>query len=267
MRRNAQNLFIRRSKRGYCIRPESARSLLHAERFARNAGLPLNVLVTIIFRKEFYQVRSKKGTASKAKSYYDIFRKHIWLNTRRRWNSIQAKRTRPEPFMAVAVFENPLQNQKATRKDFGPVHVHWLLRWDLGQINSLERFIWKQMQKNLLSYATSKPLKRMQKQIEPICQKNHLKVQEAYSSSGAARYMAKGIDKAFAEHFYIKHQPQGPIKHRRIITSISIGPSQRKKSGKLWKKYHPNNIQALRKIIYSKASYNTCKIANKTKIT
>lgn len=46
----------------------------------------------------------------------------------------------------------------------------------------------------------------------------------------AAAYLAKGIDAPFAKHFHIDHAPQGPIAHRRMIISRSLGPTARKRA-------------------------------------
>ncbi len=131
---------------------------------------------------------------------YDLFRK-IWENTRRAWNYRVGQGTAQGSFDAIAVWERPPN---------GPIHVHWLLRWSPLDQNNLE-----------------KRIRRAMKKLAPNMPHRCLMVQPATTTSKLAKYMAKGIDAPYAAHFYLKHSPQGPIHHRRIIISRSLGPTAR----------------------------------------
>ncbi|WP_293966119.1 hypothetical protein [Sphingomonas sp.] len=177
--------------KGMCLRPESARALLHAERFARKALSPMDTAITIEFSSAL------AGSAQP----YALFRK-IWENTRRAWNYRVKQGKAHGTFDAIAVWEQPAH---------GPIHVHWLLRWSPLDRDDLERRI-----------------RRALKKLAPAMPDRCLMVQPAKTTSKFAKYMAKGIDAPYAEHFYLKHSPQGPIPHRRIIISRSLGPTARK---------------------------------------
>lgn len=196
----AQSLNMPRMVKRTCLRPESARSLLHAERFARRSLQPLNTAITIEFSSNHIR----------GKSAYEVFQ-NIWENTRRAWNYQNGKGRQLGSFDSIAVFENPPQSAYNGRVAHGPYHVHWLLRWPQEDLSKLERRI-----------------RRALKRINPMMPGRCLKVTPAYKSVGFVKYMAKGIDKPFAAHFYLKHRPQGPIDHRRIIISRSLGQSARK---------------------------------------
>ncbi len=173
-----------------CLRPESARSLLHAERFARKALSPMDTVITIEFS-------SALGGSVQP---YELFRK-MWENTRRAWNYRVKQGTAYGTFDAIAVWERPPN---------GPTHVHWLLRWSPLDRDDLE-----------------KRIRRALKKLAPNMPDRCLMVQPAKTTSKFAKYMAKGIDAPYADHFYLKHSPQGPINHRRIIISRSLGPTAR----------------------------------------
>ncbi|CAM3222478.1 Replication protein [Sphingomonas antarctica] len=177
--------------KGMCLRPESARSLLHAERFARKALSPMDTAITIEFSSALV------GSVQP----YELFRK-IWENTRRAWNYRVKQSKAQGSFDAIAVWENPPN---------GPIHVHWLLRWSPLDRDDLE-----------------KRIRRALKKLAPNMPNRCLMVQPAKTTSRIAKYMAKGIDAPYAGHFYLKQSPQGPIHHRRIIISRSLGPTGRK---------------------------------------
>jgi len=209
----AANPFLKRTRKRYCLRPETARTLLHAERFARAAGTPLNLFVTIKFA-----LPSRSGAPA-----HKLFSQYIWGNTRRRWLTMNKRRRRPVPFKAIAVFENPLKKIVGNRHLYGPYHVHWMLHWDLRDVSKLKYHIRKHMRKRFHKFKN-----------------HHLRIIEVWDSVRCAKYMAKGIDAPFADHFYLKHSPQGPIKHRRIMTTRSIGAKARKNAPVIWKKPRPS---------------------------
>ena len=177
--------------KGMCLRPESARQLLHAERFARKALSPMDTAITI----EFSSALAGRVTPN------ELFRK-IWENTRRAWNYRVKQGEARGTFDAVAVWECPPN---------GPIHVHWLLRWSPLDRDDLD-----------------KRIRRALKKLAPNMPDRCLMVQPAKTTSKLAKYMAKGIDAPYADHFYLKHSPQGPIPHRRIIISRSLGPTARR---------------------------------------
>lgn len=213
MWKHAQSPFMKRTRKRYCLRPETARALLHAERFARALGKPLTLFITIKFA-----LPSRTG-----QSAYKIFSQYLWGNTRRRWNTMMKKAQTPDPFMATAVFENPLKRVSGNRRFYGPYHVHWMMRWPLKDKAKLEYYLRKHMRKRFHLFKQS-----------------HLRITGVWDSIGAAKYMAKGIDAAFAENFYVKHRAQGPIHHRRIIVTRSLGKAAQKKGPKNWKQRRPS---------------------------
>ena len=132
---------------------------------------------------------------------YDLFRK-IWENTRRAWNYRVKQGAGQGTCDAIAVWENPAK---------GRSHVEWLRRWSPLDRDDLD-----------------KRIRRALAKLAPNMPGRCLKVQPATTTSKLAKYMAKGIDAPYASHFYLKHRPQGPIHHRRIIISRSLGPTARK---------------------------------------
>lgn len=206
MRPWAKNPYRKHARKGYCLRPESARSLLHAERFAYAQGRKFTFALTINFNAP---VRGRRGKPTP--SHYDIFRTKVWHNLCRQWNRLEAARGGAKKFMAIAVFENP-PNRTYGRRHYGPLHVHMMLDWPKRKRAQLEFFIRRALRKHLAGFRP-----------------HHLNVIEIHFSQGFASYMAKGIDPPYADHFYITHHPQGPINHRRIIISRNLGPAARKK--------------------------------------
>lgn len=201
MRPWAQNTFRKRLARGFCLRPESARQILHAERFAYALKRNLNVFLTI---------NLKAIPRNRDEEAYDIFRTRIWANIRRRWND-WAKRTGiKRPFAAIAVFENP-PNKVYGKRVHGPLHVHMLMEWPPRQMKRLLYFVHRAMAKYFVGFRP-----------------NHIHIRPVDYAQGFASYMAKGIDPPFADHFYVTHKPQGPISHRRIIITHSLGKAARK---------------------------------------
>lgn len=129
---------------------------------------------------------------------YALFRK-IWENTRRAWNYRVKQGTAQGGFDAVAVWECPRN---------GSIHAHWLLRW-----SPLDRA------------DVEKRIRRALRKLAPNISDRCLLVQPARTTSKFAKYMAKGIDTPYADHFYLRHSPQGPIHHRRNVISLSLGPT------------------------------------------
>ena len=126
--------FMKRMRKGTCLRPESARAILHAERYAYAARRPLNVFITMKFPK-----LSRSGDRP-----YDVFRKKFWENTRRRWNTMVKENRSFSPFDAITVFENPPTANNSGRRHHGPLHVHWMLRWPFRKCGRLMYFLRRQ---------------------------------------------------------------------------------------------------------------------------
>lgn len=202
MRPWAKNPFKRQLGKGYCLRPESARQILHAERFAYALKRNLNVSLTIVFNARPKAI---------GLTYYDIFRTKIWANLRRRWNAAMARKGSQKPFAAICVFDNP-PNKTYGKRHYGPLHAHLLLEWPESDWQRMLYFVRRMMAKYFVNFRPS------QVTMHPV---NY--------SLGFASYLAKGIDPPYAEHFYLTHVPQGPITHRRIIISRSLGLSARKR--------------------------------------
>lgn len=202
----AQHPYRKRLRKGYCLRPESARSILHAERFAYALGRKFTVAVTITMNAP---VRQRRGKPTPR--HYDVFRTRVWHNLCRQWNRMEGARGGKKKFMAVAVFENP-PSKTIGKRHYGPLHVHIMLDWPVKRLKQLHKFIQKAMSKSLVGFRS-----------------HHIDMREIYFAQGFASYMAKGIDPPFADHFYLTHRPQGPIPHRRIIISRILGPTARKR--------------------------------------
>ncbi len=203
MRKSDITPFMKRIQKGTCLRPESARAILHAERFAYAARRPLNVFITIKF-----PLVSRSGEKP-----YDIFRKKFWGNTRRRWNNMVKGAKKFSPFDAIAVFENPPTASNSGRRHHGPLHVHWMLRWPFRKCEDLIYFLRRQYQREFF-----------------VARPGSIRIGRVRYGPRAAAYLAKGIDAPFAKHFHIDHAPQGPISHHRIIISRSLGPTARKRA-------------------------------------
>lgn len=109
MWRSSMTPGVHQLPKGTCLQPESARALLHAERFARKSRIPLDTLITIEFSSVLANHRQP----------YDLFRQ-VWENTRRAWNYRVKQGKAAGTFDAMAVWERPAD---------GPIHVHWALRW------------------------------------------------------------------------------------------------------------------------------------------
>ena len=221
MRKDAR---IPHGRKGEVLRPESARSLLWAERYARIKGRWLNTWITISFPSS---ASPRKGKSRKwkdaygnkrigpylyrtSKDAYEIFRE-MWDAARRRWNRTFGNNGQ-NPFDAMAVFERKVVKAKVgTTRHSGPIHVHWLLRWPKNDWDRLLYFI----------------RRKLAKAVSGMIERDvHLKA--ADYQVGLAKYMSKGIDPPYARTFYLRYQPQGRIDHRRIKVSRSLGPSMRK---------------------------------------
>jgi hypothetical protein len=201
MRGSAINPFIKRAKKRYCLRPESARAILHAERFATALRRPLNAFLTITFNA---QPRHPTST------HYDIFRKRIWAPMYDRYKAMELAKGSSKRFAAMAVFENP-PNRVYGKRHHGPLHVHMLFEWPESKLKKLE-------------FHVSRALFKYYRGFKPT----QIHLRQATYSPGLAKYLVKGIDPPFAEHFYVKTSNQGPIFHRRIIISRSLGHTARK---------------------------------------
>ncbi len=217
MRKSVMTPFISRLPRGTCLRPESALSILHAERHAYAARRPLNVFITIKF----------PSVSRSGEKPYDIFRKKFWGNTKRRWDTMVKDAKKHSPFDAIAVFENPLVSAKGWRRHYGPLHVHWMIRWPFRKCERLEYFLRRQFQRE---FFVAKPGSILMGRVR--------------HSPAAVAYLAKGIDPPFSKHLHLDHSPQGRINHRRIIVSRSLGPTARKRKKEAGKDPLPKRRKA-----------------------
>lgn len=197
----AKTAFKKHLKKGYCLRPESARAILHAERFSTAIKRDLNTLLTIRFNAK---PRCRKS------NYYDIFRLRIWATIYDRYKTMAVAKGSSQRLAAIAVFENP-PNKWIGKRHYGPIHVHMMLEWPKNRHKQLEIYARRAMHKYFYGG-----------------KKDDVHVQDIPYSPGFASYMAKGIDPPYADHFYVTHKPQGPIKHRRIVVSRALGPAARK---------------------------------------
>jgi hypothetical protein len=221
MRKSDKAPGVRHLPKGTCLRPESARAILHAERHAYAARRPLNLFITIKFPSV-----SRSGDKP-----YDIFRKKFWANTKRRWDTMVKGARKHSPFDAIAVFENPATFSTRKRRHYGPLHVHWMIRWPFKKCERLNYFLRRQFQREFF-----------------VAQPGSIRMGRVRYGPRAAAYLAKGIDPPYAKHFKVDHEPQGPIAHRRIIISQSLGPTARERAKQTGK----NPLPKRRKGYYKK---------------
>lgn len=185
------------------IGPKQATRVLHAVRYATSVGRPLNLLVTI----DTSTLGIKDQDAGK-------FIREIWARLTRWWTYQRGKKGRAlGDFAAVVVHENP---------DTGPRHAHWLMHVPEEAREEVERVIRNRIEK-LTSLAC----------LGRAVHFNH----DVNAPGTLAKYMVKGVDPQYADHFHMEAVDQGVIHGRRMTVSRSIGYTARERAG--WKRKRP----------------------------
>ncbi len=238
MHAGAQQPFVGRQPKGNHIRPESARAVLHAERYARAQRRFLNLMVTVDLQKQ----------PVSGKTPYEIFRKHFWGNARARWNTLVKNGKAKGPFDSIAVFENPMIKSQRFTRSWGPYHVHWFIRWPTEHQEKFAFHLRSQFRKSFGSFSPS-----------------NIHLLKVDSPAGVAAYLVKGIDPTYAKHFHIWHTPQGKIDHRRIITSIPLGRASQKRYRSSGRDPLPRRSKAANKRILEQISKKLCDQPNHQK--
>lgn len=172
-------------------------NVLHAVRYANDNGRPLNLIATI----------DLAGLGFSNDNAGPMFR-NMWCNLARWWRYQRKKGKEIGSFDGVAAHENP--NDKR--------NVHWLIHAP----NEFRPLIEKAIEK------------RLRKISKLDCVGDALHFQNAYTPGTLAKYMLKGVNPAFANHFYIEPSDQGIVVGRRVTVSRSLGRAERKRQQ--WKR-------------------------------
>lgn len=177
------------------IGPKQAARAFHAVRFATDQGRQLNLLITI----DFTSLGIDEEQAGQ------LFRK-VWSRVSRWWAYQRSKGKGFGPFDCYAVHENP---------PGGPRHVHWFVRAPAGARKELETTV----------------RTRLEKLTKMDCIGKALHFRKVKKPSGVAKYTLKGIQPAYARHFYMDAVDQGFVQGRRMTVSRSIGAAARTRAG------------------------------------
>lgn len=169
-------------------------SVFHAFDFAERQGVPLNTYAVIKLRE--------REDAAAARLFDEVRRKF------RRWLSYIEKRGGPsvDPIY-VSVFENPN----------GSLHVNWAVH--------VPPALEKEFRAKLMTWV-EKVQGRMPSDV-------HVQPIKAAFAKRLAKYIVKGVDPAYIEHFYLTEMaaPQGLIAGRRACVSPAIGRKARLTAG------------------------------------
>lgn len=177
------------------IGPKQAARAFHAVRFANDNGRPLNLLISINF--DLLGVAPGEATS---------FFQRVWSRVGRWW-AYQRKKDRPlGSFDYYIVHEHP---------DGGARNVHVFVRAPDGGRDELESVV----------------RRRLEKMTGLDCLGRAIHFLDVERAGGVAKYTLKGIQPAFADHFFMEASDQGFIAGRRIAISRSIGHAARAKAG------------------------------------
>jgi hypothetical protein len=177
------------------IGPKQAARTFHAVRFANDNGRPLNLLISINF--DILGIASADATS---------FFQKLWARVGRWW-AYQRQKERPfGPFDYYVIHEHPAG---------GARNAHVLLRAPNGGREELKTVV----------------RSRLEKMTRLDCLGRAVHCLDVEKAGGVAKYTLKGIQPAFADHFFMKASDQGFIPGRRIAISRSIGHAARRKAG------------------------------------
>lgn len=181
------------------IGPKQASRGFHAVRFSTSRKRPLNLLITI-----------DATTLGIPEKDAGVFLREVWARVSRWWAYQRDVKNRPlGSFDAFMVHENPNQ---------GPRHAHWFIHAPGEARSDIEKIICSRIAK--------------MRGLDDLDRTVHFR--DVNSPGGVAKYMLKGIDPAYADHFFTEAHNQGEITGRRMTISRSIGFSAREKAG--WKR-------------------------------
>ena len=186
-------------RKSLSIGPKQAARALHAVRFAKHQGRPLNLFVTI-------------DTTSLGIDEDDAghFIRRVWACLSRWWSYQRGTKGRNlGTFDAILVHESP---------PGGPRHIHWLFHAPPEARSDIEKVIRNRVEK----LAKRHDVGRL------------VHFQSATGPGTLAKYMLKGIDPQYADHFHMIAHDQGEILGRRMTVSRSIGFAARKRAN--WKR-------------------------------
>lgn len=223
--------------KGFCLRYESAATLLHAERFARELNKPFTHAVTINLAGDYRH-------GMNAKKLFQLIRNNLQAAWRRR----RSRGTIDGPLFYSAVFENPQYGRSFGQPVYGPIHVHCMIRW-----NEIPIFVAEQ----IIERALRRYLKN--------CFRQRIYFQWLYNSTGYAMYQAKGIDPPYAKHYHIIHTPQGPVPFKRIRVCNALNENAMQEYEKITGHHRFHNADKKRKFNGHRFNWRTRKLKPLTK--
>lgn len=191
------------TKRGTSsIGPKQTARAFHAARYATEIGRPFNLLVTV-------------DTTGLGIDDTDagVFVRELWARVTRWWAYQRDKKERQiGAFHAVVVHENP---------DQGPRHAHWYMHVPDEIADEIERVV----------------VSRAERIAQLDCVGKAVHFLTTKHPGGVMKYILKGVDERYAEHFHMEAKDQGEVVGRRITTSRSVGYAARKQAG--WTRKKP----------------------------
>lgn len=195
------------TKRGSSsIGPKQAARAFHAARFATSINRPFNLLVTI-----------DTSSLSIADTDAGTFLREVWARFTRWWAYQRDKKQRNiGAFGAVMVHENPSS---------GPRHAHWHMHIPDEIRDEVEEII----------------RNRIEKLTDLNCLGKAIHFLSTPSPGGVMKYIMKGIDPRYANHFHMNAEDQGEIVGRRMTVSRSVGYTARKNAGWTRSRPHPSS--------------------------
>lgn len=173
----------------------SAENLMHARRYAEEAGYPLNYMFSINWN--LVGVNSLESTA--------MF-KEVKKRVLRAWR--YKMRDLPENTRALRhleVQENP----------YSIPNTHWLMHLPSSDHANWIEFV---------------ILQRLSKLISQTVPEEAVHHEYVKHSGGVLKYINKGINPAYADYLHLKHVDQGNVVGPRTATSRNLGPAARKKA-------------------------------------
>lgn len=182
----------------YYIGPKAASNVFHAARFATERGEPLNTMITIDF--------DAIGVDDDQAGY--VFKEVRARVTR--WHSYQRKKGVPMGRLpSIHAHANPA----------GRRHVHWVVHVAPAIAPTF-------------STVVADRLCKIIGQVELVPEA--VKITSVYAPGGLTKYILKGINPAYADHFHMKAANEGVVFGRRTGVSRAISKAARLADG--WKR-------------------------------
>lgn len=184
------------------INRKVVQTILHAFDFARFIDRPLNQFITIRFDNISPEEAPKAFSAVRAKC-------SDWLQHKQRSMGLEV-----EPPYYVYSFENPANDT---------LHVHWVAhvpaQFEAEFAEKLSQWITRSTK------------------VAPEGQDVCIDEVDPYTDKSLGKYILKGVDPHYADHFYIEASEQGPVFGRRATASRALQREARKKAGFVAKKH------------------------------